>query len=136
MSGNTQDDLGKLLLRLTVGILFLFHGFAKLTKGVSGIESMVVANGLPAFVAWGVYLGEVIGPILVILGFYTRLGALLIAINMLFAVALAHTGHLAEFTANGGWRLELQALFLFGALAISLMGAGRFSLGGQGGRWN
>jgi putative oxidoreductase len=41
-----------------------------------------------------------------------------------------------KVTANGGWRLELQALFLFGALAISLMGAGRFSLGGQGGRWN
>src|SRR5690606_19803630 len=108
MSPTTQDDLGKLILRLTVGILLLFHGIAKMSKGISGIESLVVSNGLPGFIAWGAYIGEVIAPVLLIVGVYTRLGALLIVINMLVAILLAHMGHLTQFTNSGGWRLELQ----------------------------
>jgi putative oxidoreductase len=136
MSPTTQDDLGKLILRLTIGILLLFHGIAKMSNGISGIEGLVVAKGLPGFIAWGAYIGEVIAPILLIIGVYTRLGGLLIVINMLVAILLAHMGHLTQFTNSGGWRLELQGLFLFGALAVAFFGAGRFSLGGRGGRWN
>ncbi len=136
MSPTTQDDLGKLILRLAVGILLIFHGVAKMTNGIAGIESLVVSKGLPGFIAWGAYAGEVIAPLLLIIGVYTRLGALLIVINMLAAILLAHMGHLYQFTNTGGWRLELQGLFLFGALAVAFFGSGRFSLAGRGGRWN
>ncbi|NGM88644.1 DoxX family protein [Parapusillimonas sp. SGNA-6] len=136
MSATTTDDLGKLILRLTIGILILFHGAAKLMNGVGGIEGMVVARGLPAFFAWGVYIGEVLAPLLLILGVYTRLGAWLIAINMVVAVVLAHSTHLLLLSGSGGWRLELQALFLFGSVAVALFGAGRYSIGGKGGKWN
>ncbi len=136
MSPSTLDNLGKLILRLTIGVLILFHGIAKLTHGVGPIESMMVARGLPAFTAWGVYIGEIIAPLLVIVGFYTRIGGLIIVINMLFALALVHSGQLHQFSANGGWQLELQGLYLFGALAIALLGAGRYSLAGPSGRWN
>jgi putative oxidoreductase len=131
-----MDDLGKLVLRLAIGILLLLHGMAKLSSGVSGIEAMVVARGMPAFFAWGVYVGEVLAPALLILGIYTRLGALLAVVNMLFALALAHGAHVFLLSSSGGWRLELQALFLFGSLAIALMGAGAYSLAGKNGRWN
>lgn len=133
MSSNTLDDLGKLVLRLTVGILLLFHGIAKMRYGISGIESMVVARGLPAFFSWAVYIGEVVAPLMLIFGLYTRVAGLIVAINLLFAIALVHTGHLSQFSNTGGWRLELQGLYLFGGLAIAMLGAGRYAIGN---RWN
>lgn len=125
---NDLNDTGKLVLRLALGILILLHGIAKLTHGIEPIEGMVIGMGMPAFVAYGVYAGEVVGPILLIVGFYARLGAALIAINMLFAIALAHTSELTSLTQTGGWALELQGMFLFSAIALMLMGPGRFGV--------
>lgn len=125
---NDLNDTGKLVLRLTLGILILLHGIAKLTHGIEPIEGMVTGMGMPAFFAYGVYAGEVLGPILLIVGFYARLGAALIAINMLFAIALAHTSELTSITQTGGWALELQGMFLFTAIAMMLMGPGRFGV--------
>lgn len=136
MSSTTCDDLGKFLLRLTIGILILLHGVSKLSSGVGWLQGMLASQGWPAFFAWGVYLGEVLAPILIILGVYTRAGAALIAINMLFAIGLAHSNEIFAITKTGGWAIELQGLFLFGSIAIMLLGAGRLSLGGNGARWN
>lgn len=132
-----SDDTGKLILRLTLGILILLHGLFKLTGGgVGGISGMLSNHGLPGFLAYGVYIGEIVAPVLLIIGVYTRLGGLIIAINMVVAILLAHSGSIASMTNNGGWALELQGMYLFTALAIAFMGAGRFSLAGNGGRWN
>lgn len=131
-----SDDAGKLTLRLSVGVLLLLHGLFKLTHGIGNIGALVTAHGLPFFVAYLVFVGEVIAPLLLILGLYARLGGLLIAINMAMAIALAHKGQLFSLTRQGGWTLELEGLFLCGGLAIAFMGAGRFSLSGSGGRWN
>src|SRR3546814_290786 len=131
-----SDDTGKLILRLSLGILVLMHGLAKLSGGVGGIAGMLSSHGLPGFLAYGAYIGEVVGPVLVILGLYSRLGALFIVINMLVAILLVHTGRLSGVTQQGGWALELQGMYLFGALAVAFMGAGRFAVGGSGGRWN
>jgi len=130
------DDYGKLVLRVSVGVLILLHGISKLQNGVDGIVGMLDGHGLPAFLAYGVYLGEVIGPVLVILGVFTRIGALLIAGNMLVAIALAHMQELFSLGQMGGWALELQGMFLFGSIAVALLGAGRLSVGGTGGRYN
>ena len=103
-----SDDTGKLILRLTLGILILLHGLAKLTGGgVSGISGMLSSHGLPGFLAYGAYVGEIIAPVLLIIGVYTRLGGLLIAINMVVAIFLAHSGQIGSMTNNGGWALEL-----------------------------
>lgn len=130
------DDAGKLVLRLAVGVLMLLHGIHKLLHGVDGISGMLGGMGLPTFLAYGVYLGEVVGPLLVILGVYTRLGGLLMLGNMVAALALAHQAELFDIGPMGGWAIELQGLFLFGALAIMLLGAGRYSVGGINGRYN
>jgi putative oxidoreductase len=122
------DDAGKLLLRLTLGVLFLLHGIAKITGGIAGIEKMVVAAGLPGFFAYGVFIGEVLAPILLILGFYSRISAVIIAINMVVAIALAHAKDLFVIGPQGGWALELQGMFLFTAIAIALIGPGRLSI--------
>ena len=123
-----NDDLGKLLLRLTLGILTLLHGIAKLRYGVSGIEGMVTSHGLPGFLAYGVFVGEVIAPLLVIAGFYARIGGLIIAFNMVVAIALAHTAQLFDIGKQGGWELELQGFFLFTALTVALIGPGKFAI--------
>ena len=132
----SSDDAGKLILRVTVGALLLLHGIAKLSSGVGSIGGMLAARGLPDWIAYGAYVGEVVAPILLIVGLFTRPAALVVAINMVVAVALVHMGHLTQLTDNGGWRLELQAFYLFGALAVMLLGAGRFSVGGTSGRYN
>lgn len=136
MSSTSCDDLGKLILRLSLGILILMHGIAKLSNGIGHIETMLTAQGLPAFFAWGAYVGEVIGPILVIIGLYCRAAALLIAINMVVAILLAHSHQLTMLTGGGGWQLELQGMFLFTAIALIFLGAGAYSVGGRSGRWN
>lgn len=126
-----NESTGKLILRLALGALILLHGIAKITGGVGGLSGMVTAAGLPAFVTYGVYIGEVVAPILVLLGWYSRIGAALIAVNMLFAIALAHRAELFVIAKTGGWALELQGMFLFTAIAIALLGPGRFSLNGK-----
>jgi putative oxidoreductase len=125
-----NDDLGKLILRLTVGILMLLHGLNKVFDPgiVASIADKVAAAGLPAAVAYGVYVGEVLAPLMIVLGLWSRIGGLIAAVNMLFAVGLMHTGQLLSLTDHGGWALELQAFYLFGALAIVFLGSGRFAL--------
>lgn len=130
------DDLGKLVLRLSVGVLMLMHGIAKISGGVQGIVGMVAAKGLPGWLGYLVYAGEVLAPVLVIVGLWTRPAALLMTITMVVAIWLAHMPELLQLTRNGGWALELQGLFLFGSLAIALLGAGRYSFGGARGRFN
>jgi putative oxidoreductase len=123
-----MEDIGKLVLRLTLGILVLLHGLAKISGGVGGIAGMLSGMGLPSALAYGVYIGEVVAPLLVIIGFYARIGALAIVVNMLFAIALAHTNDVFALTKTGGWAIELQAFFLFTALAVALIGPGRFGV--------
>lgn len=130
------DDLGKLILRLSVAGLMLFHGVSKLRHGVGGIESLLTARGLPSWIAYGVYVGEVLAPLFVLAGWKTRLFAPMIAATMLVALGLRHTEDLARLTKSGAWGVELQMLFLLGAVAIALLGAGRFSVSRGVGRFD
>jgi putative oxidoreductase len=121
-------DAGKLLLRLTVGILLLLHGIAKVIGGPASIVALVEKAGMPGSFGYAVYLGEVVAPLALILGVWTRIAALVVALNMGVAIALAHMGELFSLNEGGGWALELQAMFLFGALAVALIGPGRYAL--------
>ncbi|MDO9435542.1 DoxX family protein [Hydrogenophaga sp.] len=114
-----QPRFGVLLLRWTLALLMVLHGWAKITGGVGGIEGMLVAKGLPGFLAYGAYLGEFVAPLMLLAGFWVVPAALLIAINMVFALVLAHAGHFNDLTSSGGWRLELQAFFLMTALVVA-----------------
>jgi len=121
-------DLGKLLVRLAVGGLLLFHGIAKLFNGIGFIEGLLVSHNLPAVLAYGVYIGEILAPLMVIVGYQTRIGALLIVINMIIAIVLAHTHELLALSRNGGLALELQLFFLITAAAVIFLGPGKYKL--------
>lgn len=128
MSQTNTQDIGKLVLRLALGVLILLHGIAKLRGGVGGIEGMLAGHGLPTFLAYGALVGEVLAPLMLISGCYARIGAALVAVNMLFAFALAHLGQLGQLNEQGGWALELQGMFLAAAVAIALFGPGRYAI--------
>lgn len=131
MKDNPRADLGKLVLRLALGLLILLHGIAKLRGGLDPIVGMLQAHGLPGVFAYGALVGEVLAPLMVLAGFYARIGGALIAINMLVAFALAHLGQLGQLNEQGGWALELQGMFLAAAVAITLFGPGRYSVNGK-----
>lgn len=131
-----SDALGLLILRATTGVLMLFHGVAKLMHGVSGISGLLQSKGLPGFLAYGVYVGEVVAPLLLIVGLYTRPAAWVVALNMVVAVLLVHPGDLLRLGENGEWALELHAFYFFCAVAIALLGPGRLSWSKGRGKWD
>jgi putative oxidoreductase len=128
MNQAAMQDFGKLVLRIVLGALILLHGISKLKNGLGPIEGMVVGYGLPGFFAYGALVGEVLAPLMLLFGFYARIGAVIVVINMLFAFALAHMGQLGQLNDQGGWALELQGMFLFTAVAITLLGPGRYAI--------
>lgn len=130
------EDFGKLLLRVTLGVLILLHGIAKIQGGVDGIVGIVGKAGLPPAIGYLVYAGEVLAPVLMVIGLFTRLAAVIVAINMVAAILLVHAGEIMLLSNTGGWAIELQGMYLLSALAVALLGAGRFSVGGVTGRWN
>lgn len=123
-----HDDIGKLILRVTLGVLILLHGVAKVLHGIDPIQAMVQGAGLPAVLAFAVYIGEVLAPVLLIAGFHARVGAALIALNMATAIFLAHRQDILGLSPHGGYALELQAMFLFAAITLIFTGPGRFAI--------
>lgn len=123
-----KPDFGKLLLRVSFSVLMLFHGWHKLHGGIGGIENMLAAAGLPAFIGYGVYVGEVIIPILLILGIFTRPSALIFSFTMLVASLLANPDNFFLLTKTGAWGVEPAAVFFFAGLAIAFLGSGKYSV--------
>jgi putative oxidoreductase len=143
MRREDADDFGKLTLRLTVGILLLFHAYGFL-RGDPGIPNAVAAWGLPGFFADAGFLLELIGAALVILGLYTRIGALSIVAFMLIGIIMYHVAEVSGLRGSGNhlfllgknpagthpdkYFLETQAFYLFGGLAVAMLGSGRYSV--------
>ncbi len=108
----------------------LFHGVAKIIHpgSLDFIGGMLSGNGLPALLAYGVYIGEVVAPLMVIVGYQTRIAGLIIVVNMLFALLLAHSGDFFSLTEHGGWAVELQMFYLLSALAVVFLGSGKMAV--------
>ncbi len=128
-----MQDTGKLILRLTLGGLILFHGINKLIHGIGWMSGPLATIHLPFFIAYGVYIGEVVAPIFLIIGLWTRVAALVIAFNMVMAIGMEAWKLAATINRGGGWGIELEAFYLLTALAIFFLGAGGLSASrGQG----
>jgi putative oxidoreductase len=122
------DNIGKLILRVMLGSLMLFHGVNKLQHGIEYIKGLVVAQGLPEFLAYGVYVGEIVAPILLILGWRSRIWAGIIAVNMLVVIYLTQLGAFMKLGAHGSWAIELQMFYLFSAVTIAFIGSWKFAI--------
>ncbi|MBW1295700.1 DoxX family protein [Aquimarina litoralis] len=121
-----KTDLGILILRVLVAGLLILHGIGNLLSGYEFIKSMMLQSGLPSFMAYGAFIGEIVAPILIIIGYKTRLASLFIAFTMLVAILTTHAGEIFALNQFGGWAIELQAFYLFGAIAIFFTGSGKY----------
>ena len=134
---SARVDWAALVARLMVGGLMLFHGYHKISQGVEEglayVKSTLVAKDLPDVLAWGVYAGEIVAPVMLIIGLFVPLAGFAVSATMGMAIYLAHSHQLTEIRSDtGGYSLELQAFFLLGGLICMLLGSGRFSiLGGK-----
>ncbi len=120
-----MQEWGKFLLRLVLGILLLFHGIHKILYGIGGVEALLAAHSLPGWIGYGVFIGEVLAPIALIVGLKVRIAALVIAANMAVAIVLAYGKNVFALGPHGGWVIETPLLYLAAALAIAMIGGGR-----------
>lgn len=123
-----NSDIAKLLLRLLVGIMMLFHGVEKIIHGINGVKHLTVQAGLVEFIAYGVYVGEVVVPIFIILGLYARVASLILGLNMMMAIFLAYGSSLFDLGKHGAPVIEMPLFYLVLSLVIFLLGSGRYGV--------
>ena len=125
---SAENHTGKFILRVSVGFLMLFHGIGKIAGGITYIERVLSDSGWPIFLSNGVYIGETIAPIMLILGFQTRLAAFILMINMFMAIYLVHWNEIFAVTAHNVWSIEVPAFYFLTALAIFFLGPGKYAI--------
>ncbi|ARS53130.1 DoxX family protein [Kushneria konosiri] len=130
MSFFNNEHLGKLILRMVLGVTLLLHGIAKI--GAPGVVDRIGDHlqswSLPAPLAFGVFVGELVAPLMILAGWRCRIGGALAAINMLFAIVLMRLGAVWALSDTGGWRIETEILMLGAALAVMFCGSGRMAI--------
>jgi putative oxidoreductase len=116
-------DYGLTVLRIGIGVIFLAHGYMKFFKmGIGGTTSFMSGLGVPApaLAAWFAALAETLGGVAFILGIFTPVFGLALALDMAGAILFAKKG---GFFAPKGFELELSLLVASVALAFSGPGA-------------
>lgn len=135
---SANEHLGLLFLRIGVGGLMIFHGFHKLIteNGHQGVQDLLASKGLPTWLWLGVPVGEVIAPLLILIGVATRLSSALVAVTMAVSIYLAFgAGGFSIDGSTGGLVAELNLLFFFGSLALLCLGAGQYSAYTGANKW-
>jgi putative oxidoreductase len=122
------QSIGKLLLRAMVGGLLLFHGIDKVLHGVTFIENLIKMQGLPYYIAYGVYIGEILAPIMLIVGWKSRWWASIIVIDIAVAIYLTQLKSFLSLGSFGAWAWEVPIFYLIGALSIVFLGGGKYSI--------
>ena len=115
-------DLALLLVRLALATAFITHGVAKLAN-MSDTVAFFNALGLSAFFAYLVAWVELLGGLLMLVGFWTCFAGFALAIVML--VAIVKVKYQGGFM--GGWELDLT--LLLSAVAVFFGGPGKYSAG-------
>ena len=129
------QPLALLVMRVTLGVIFIAHGWQKAFGGMQGFEKTVSGMGFPWWVAFVVIAAEVGGGILVLVGLLTRLGALALCVDMYVAIAKVHWSHGLKGPQGFEFPLACGAI----AFALVFFGAGPIALdpvlfrGGGGG---
>jgi putative oxidoreductase len=110
------------VLSIGLGILLLFHGVDKVMNGTGVIEKLLNGVHVPysQYVSYGVYVGEVIAPLLLIFGKYIRVSGAIIAFNMMVAIFLVHQKDITSIEKYGAWSIEVPMLYLIAGLTLAL----------------
>ncbi|MCD2424245.1 DoxX family protein [Niabella pedocola] len=128
---NQTPAITSLVLRLTLGLVMLPHGWQKVTHFQNTLMHLQQDYRLPWLLAVGVILAEFIAPLFLIAGFSTRLMALLLIVLMMGAVIMGHHwqhGFFMNWFGNQkgeGFEYHLLAIGL--GIGILLLGGGKWS---------
>ena len=128
---NTVDEnysaIGALVLRLARGVMWIAHALLKwFVFTIPGFAGWLESEGLPAFMAWPVFLLELIGGIMIVLGIYGRyVSAVLIPVMLVAAWTHIANGW-SHTSTGGGW--EYPVFLVFASIAHTLIGDGRYAL--------
>jgi putative oxidoreductase len=121
------EGYGTTLIRASLGSMFIAHGLLKLLVfTIAGTAGFLESQGYPAWVAAPLTYSEIIGGVLLIIGFQTRLVSLIL-VPVLFGALLVHipAGWLFS-SAGGGW--EYPLFLLVASISLVLTGGGALSL--------
>jgi len=103
---------------------FFFHSMTNAMSGMMCIGQMFGDEHLSPlnrqYLIYGVYMAELISPILLILGRYVRIASGIIALDMLVAIYLVHKNVIFTLGEDGGWRIELPILYLLIAFLLTV----------------
>jgi len=121
-------NLGLLIIRVGLGIMFMVHGFPKITGGpeawasLGGVMGKVGLGFAPTFWGFMAALAEFGGGLLLVLGLLFRFACL----GLLITMAMATVMHLSAGDGFGDYSHALESAFVF--LGLLLAGPGRYSL--------
>lgn len=116
-----NSDLGLLFVRIALGSVFIAHGLQKL-QGLEGTIGFFASLGMPAFMAYVVTIIEVLGGLFVLLGVFTEIAGLSLAVVMIGAI---YTVKMSKGFV-GGYEFDLTLLLI--ALTLVVSGAGKYSI--------
>ena len=121
-------DLGPLLIRLGVGVVFAVHGWQKFSDGVGNFAGFLESLDVPLsdIVAWLQVVAEGVGGVLLVLGLFTRLATLPLIATMVGAILLVKVD--VGFVEPDATGAELDVALLAGLLGLLFLGPGRYSL--------
>ena len=123
-------DLVPLIIRITLALVFIYHGYEKVFQGghanISALMAMKTAP-YPSLLGWLAGCTEFFGGIALLIGLLSRLAALALACVMYVAIATVHLPNGFKITNEGGG-YEFCLVLLLSALAICLGGPGALSL--------
>lgn len=119
-----NPGLAALILRITLGMLFLAHAWLKIAVFTpAGTAQFFQSIGLPGFMAYVTIAVEILGAIALIIGFQVRLVSLILIPLMLGTIIFSHGANGFFFTnEGGGW--EYPAFWAIALLVQALLGAG------------
>lgn len=126
-----KSSFGLLFLRVIFGICVLTHGISKIqnfTSSMQFIQELLIKNNLPQIMSYGVFVGEVIAPFLIIIGLFTRISSIIVFLNCLTILYLAHLSNLFGMTPQGGFINEIVFLYIGCSLCLIFTGSGKFAL--------
>ncbi|WP_306014285.1 MULTISPECIES: DoxX family protein [unclassified Allomuricauda] len=123
-----NKNVAILLFRISIPFTMLIYGIDKITNGTGFIGSLLDAYNLPSFLVYGVFIGEIIAPIMLLLGYRSRLAGSLFAFNCLLAILMAQIQYFFTLNQFGGWTLDLLFIYLVAGIAFFYSGAGKHAI--------
>ena len=107
-----SENTGKLILRLMVGGMMLFHGIDKALHGITFIKGLLKMQGIPEVLAYGIYVGEILAPIFLVIGWKSRVWAGVMVFSMAVSIYLTKLGSFLSLGTHGSCALELPMFYL------------------------